>query len=110
MEKPEPLWQQQGADAQKEPHDPEKERRHTKGIIWLLLPIISLPFVLSAYAITRFVAFQLSQNAPTTGEEGLVQASQSTIIFQIISAVLALIPLVAIPVGLIVGLYYLLKK
>jgi len=115
MKKPESLLQTNGVVPQNErrvldPAQIEKERRHTKGILWILLPIISLPFVLFAYAVARFIGSQLVQATPVVGDLGLRSASPSVVFFQSINVALTLIPLVAIPVGLIVGLSYLLKK
>lgn len=111
MDKPDALWQKQGSpmEHKPEPADPEKERRHRKGIIWILSPIISLPIVLSLYAIFRFVASKALTEATVSGG-GLAETSTLVVVARVVSVLLSLIPIILIPLGIIMGLYYFLKK
>lgn len=82
-----------------------KSRNKRNGILWLVVPLVSLPLILSAYAIASFVINSLISSGGTT--------SSTATIAQIIRVVLGLLGVsaaVGIIVGIPLGIIYLSKR
>lgn len=80
-------------------------KKTTKGVLWIVLPMLLLPVVLFMWGLISFVL----TSAVAAGEPS-ANAPMILRIFNIVLGGLGLISFVMVPVGFIIGLVTLLKK
>lgn len=84
----------------------EVRRQRRRGIIWISASVLSLPIILSAYAIVFFILRQY-------GVDPTPEASVVATIFKLVRVVLSLLGIIAvmgIPIGIVIGVSYLRKE
>jgi hypothetical protein len=92
------------------------QKNKRKGIIFILLPFITLTLILTAYAIAKFVlsAYANGQESTINPQTGLLNtASQTVKIAQIINVALGLVGVLAVVSMFILiplGIYFLSRK